>query len=223
LTVLWAKRFWDWGRGLVLAAAILCYLAALLVHNTFGLYREAPHKQLDHEAEKLLSATGTTQQWNMFAPNVGTVSYSPIVVLVMRDGSRVALHSIVEPELPNWDQDYPIPNEIDADSGQRLYAWRFHAGDGRIRKYESRAASTEFGWWKVRTDYARWKAEQWISEDPSRRPKLKRIELWRAKLRHTGYGRRLHCESTEILNIYPQSNPALWPIPIDYTYPFYRL
>lgn len=220
--MVWLSRIWRWASGLLVGAFVVVYLAALLLHNTFNIH-EHPQgdtlRELNSHAHNLLSAAGTTQRWNMFAPNVGTLSYSPIVVIVFKDGSRVSLHSIVEPDLPGWDGASPIPNHVEGDA--RLYAWRFHVADGRIRKYESRATETDPIWSAIRTNYTRWRAETWLLENPGRKRDIARIELWRTLIRHPGYGRELHCETVELLPIYPQIDP-LWPVPVDRTFPFYR-
>ncbi|MCB9934868.1 MAG: hypothetical protein H6840_04165 [Planctomycetes bacterium] len=216
------SRIWRWASGLFVGAFVVVYLAALLLHNTFNIHEHPQDdtlRMLDGNSQRLLSATGTTQRWNMFAPNVGTLSYTPIVVIVFKDGSRVALHSIVEPELPNWEGATPIPNEVEGDA--RLYAWCFHIADGRIRKYESRAANAEPAWRGIRTNFTRWRAEAWLRENPGRRADIARIELWRAKVRHPGYGHELCCESVELLPIFPQAETH-WPVKVDYTFPFYR-
>lgn len=215
------KQIWKWGSGLAIALLICAYIATLLVHNVSNLYREAPDPDLDRHAENILSATGTSQRWNMFAPNVGTFSHSPVVIIVMKDGSRIALHSIVEPDTPNWTEPFLIPNDADAET--RLYDWRFHAGDGRIRKYESRVVNPEPGWSRLRTIYTRQRAEQWIADNPGRKKDITRIELWRVKIRHPGYGQPLCCESVEVLILDPWSEGDRWPVPIDRSYPFYRI
>jgi hypothetical protein len=208
---------WKWCSGLVVGLFVAAYVAALLVHNTCNLVGEG--SRIDRASDYALSATGTTQRWNMFAPNVGTLSYSPIVVLVFRDGRRVALHSEVEPDLPLWGESRPIPNEVKGDA--RNYDWRFHLGDGRIRKFESRVASYQDQWWRVRTTYARWRAAKWLAENPGKRTHLLRIELWRCKIRHPGYGSVLQCETVEVLPLRPHADVPLWPVRIDPTYPPY--
>ncbi|MCA8913412.1 MAG: hypothetical protein KDB82_17060 [Planctomycetes bacterium] len=207
-----------WGSGIVVGLFVFAYVATLLAENTCNLLNDPP-KDIDRKSTQLLSAVGTTQRWNMFAPNVGTLSYSPIVVIVFKDGSRLALHSIVEPELPGWDHKYPIPNDVEGDV--RNYAWRFHVGDGRIRKYETRAASSKPGWWKVRTNYTRWRVQKWLDAHPDRKDQIARVELWRAKIRHPGNGRVLNCESVEVLPISPGMDPD-WPVKIDPFFPLYR-
>jgi hypothetical protein len=215
------KQLWKWGSGLVIGLLVCAFIATLLVHNISNLFAKAPNAELKKHADNLLSATGTTQRWNMFAPNVGTFSHSPVVVIVMHDGSRVALHSIVEPDTPNWTEPFLIPNEEGAEA--RRYAWRFHIGDGRIRKYESRVASHDYAWSRLRTIYTRKRAQEWIDENPGRRKDISRIELWRVKIRHPGYGQPLCCESIEVMSLEPWSEGDRWPVPIDPTYPFYRM
>ena len=221
--MVWLGRLWRWGSGLVIAAFVVVYLSAVLLHNTFHLFDNLPSsgppgsmQALIAKSDKLstdaLTATGTSQRWNMFAPNVGTLSYSPIVVIVFKDGGRLALHSPVEPELPGWDKAYPITNDVEG--AAREYNWRFHWADGRIRKFESRAASVKPNWWKVRTTYTRWRAQRWIDQHPERKDEILRIELWRAKIRHPGYGRSFTCEAVEILPVSPRSDP-LWPIDVE--------
>jgi hypothetical protein len=216
-----AHKLWRWSSGLVLGLAVTTYILALVVHNLENLTPRESARELKDQSDKLLSAVGATQQWNMFAPNVGTISYSPVVVIVMKNESRVALHSIVEPDMPNWEEPFLLPNETEGDA--RLYEWRFHIGDGRLRKYESRAASPEFIHRRIRTTYTRWRAEGWIAENPGRRKDVRRIELWRVKIRHPGDGLPLCCESTEVMPIYPWFEGDDWPVPIDPTYPFYRM
>lgn len=210
-----AAKAWRWASTLVVALFVAAYLLTLLVHNSYNLV-DAPDSDLDRLSGKLLTATGTSQRWNMFAPNVGTVSYSPVVVLVFHDGKRIALHSEVEPDLPGWDGPDVIPNNYEGDA--RNYAWRFHLADGRIRKFESRAASYKDEWWRVRTTYTRWRAVKWLKEHPGKRQHLQRIELWRCVIRHPGYGRVLHCESVEVLPLRPYVEGKKWPILIDPAY-----
>jgi hypothetical protein len=214
-------QLWKWGSGIFIGLLVCAYVATLVVHNTFNLFRDAPDPTLERLADNLLSATGTSQRWNMFAPNVGTFSHSPVVVLVMKDGSRVAIHSIVEPDTPNWTEPFLIPNE--APDEQRLYDWRFHIGDGRIRKYESRVVAPDYAWSRIRTIYARQRAEQWLAEHPGRKKDLQRIELWRVKIRHPGNGNVLCCESVEVMTLSPWGEGDRWPCKIDPTYPFYRM
>lgn len=206
---------WRWAGGLATGLFVCAYITTLVVHNIAGI-ADAESSGPGSFSKRLLTATGTTQRWNMFAPNVGTVSYSPIVVLVFRDGKRLALHSDVEPELPGWAGPDVLPN--DATGEVRNYSWRFHLADGRIRKYESRAASYASEWWRVRSVYARWKATEWLKSNPGQRERLLRIELWRCAIRHPGYGNALHCESVEILPLSPYAEKERWPIPIDSTY-----
>jgi hypothetical protein len=215
------KQLWKWGSGVVIGLLVVAYIATLLVHNVSNLYREAPDKDLKRYSDNALTALGTSQQWNMFAPNVGTHSYSPVVVIVMKDGGRIVLHSIVEPDTPNWTEPFLIPADAGADV--RAYDWRFHIGDGRIRKYESRAASAEFAQRRIRTIYARFRAQEWIARNPDRKEDIKRIELWRVKIRHPGDGCELCCEAVEVLSLDPWSEGDRWPVPIDPQYPFYRM
>jgi hypothetical protein len=140
-------------------------------------------------------------------------------VIVFNDGSRVCLHSIVEPDLPGWQGESLIPNDVDDD--QRQYEWRFHLGDGRLRKFESNAAKTDSAWTTLRTYYTRWRATRWLEENPGRRDDVQRIELWRAAIRHPGYGRELCCESVEIMPVYPHFDPQ-WPVRVDESFPLYR-
>jgi hypothetical protein len=214
------RQIWNWASGLVICALMCAFIATLLVHNISNLYAKAPDEDLKKYSDNLLSATGTMQRWNMFAPNVGTFSHSPVVVIVMKDDSRVALHSIVEPDTPNWTEPFLIPNEEGDDA--RQYEWRFHFGDGRIRKYESRVASPDPGWSQIRTIYTRKRAQEWITDNPGRKKDIQRIELWRVKIRHPGYGQPLCCESVEVLNVHPWGEGDRWPVQIDPTYPFYR-
>lgn len=216
-------RIWRWARGLVVGGFVVGFLTILLSYNIFNLiepenfdptYAPAWKKKCTYT----LTALGTNQRWNMFAPNVATRSYSPVVVLQMKDGERIAIHSIVEPELPNWHGPGLIPNKVTGEA--RDYIWRLHLLDGRIRKLESKVIKPEFRYWKTRTIYARWQAQQWIADNPGRRKDIKRIELWRAKIKHPGEGRTLSCESTHVMRIFPQWDP-LWPVAIDYDYPFY--
>lgn len=216
--MLLAAGIWRWGSGLAIAVLVVVYLSALLVHNACNL-TDQPPKEIDKQTTEILTATGTSQRWNMFAPNVGTLSYSPIVVIVFKDNSRLALHSVVEPDLPNWDHKYPIPNDIEGDA--RIYDWRMHIADGRIRKYETRAASSKPGWWKVRTNYTRWRVNKWLELHPESKSNILRVELWRAKIRHSGEGRVLTCESVEILPIHPALDPD-WPVRVDPFFPLYR-
>ena len=217
--MVWLQRLWKWGSALTVGVFVAGYLLTLVAHNIYRIFDNSPNSEWENRGIKVLSATGTTQRWNMFAPNVGTFSYSPIVVLVFEDGSRISLHSQVEPDLPGWDGGAPIPNTVEGDA--RNYEWRFHFADGRIRKFESNASKTDAGWFMLRTHYARWRATTWLEQHPDRRKDLRRIELWRAAIRHPGYGNELHCESTEILTIYPQLD-GKWPIPIDTGFPYYR-
>ena len=211
-------NIWRWGAGGVLGLLVAGYVLTLVVHNTYNL--TGPSKSpIDEYSGKILSATGTHQRWNMFAPNVGTLSYSPIVVVVFKDGKRLALHSHVEPDLPNWAEDGLIPNDLEGEA--RDYSWRFHLGDGRIRKFESKAASAQDKWWRVRATFTRWRASKWLEENPGMRDKVKRFELWRCKIRHPGYGRKLHCEAVEVLPVRPYVEGDKWPIVIDPTYPPY--
>lgn len=210
-----AAKLWRYACGTVVGLFVSAYVLTLLVHNTYNLV-EVPDSDIDRMSGKLLTATGTSQRWNMFAPNVGTVSYSPIVVVVFRDGTRLALHSQVEPDLPGWTDPGVIPNDYEGDA--RDYAWRFHVGDGRIRKYESRAASYKDEWWRVRTAYTRWRAVKWLNENPDQRRHVQRFELWRCVIRHAGYGRELSCESVEVLPLRPYVEGKKWPIWIDPMY-----
>ena len=211
-------KIWRWASGLVIGVFVVVYVSALLSHNTLNLVK-ADGSKVDELSRKVLTATGTQQRWNMFAPNVGTLSYSPIVVLAFRDGRRIALHSNVEPDMPGWTGPDVIPNDLEGD--RRNYAWRFHLGDGRFRKYENRAASHQNQWWRVRARYARWRATKWLSEHPHERRNLVRIELWRCVIRHPGYGNVLHCESVEVLPVSPYIEGDKWPIIIDPVYPPY--
>lgn len=213
-----AGIIWRWASGIVVGVFVAAYVLTLLVHNAFNL-TDTTGSKFDVLSTKVLTATGTSQRWNMFAPNVGTVSHSPIVVLVFKDGRQIALHSQVEPDMPGWEGPGLIPNDLTGDA--RNYSWRFHLADGRIRKFESRAASYQDEWWRVRTTYARWRAVKWINEHPEERKNLARIELWRCVIRHPGYGRVLHCESVEVLPLRPYIEGKKWPIPIDPVYPPY--
>ncbi|MBZ0135088.1 MAG: hypothetical protein K8I27_01795 [Planctomycetes bacterium] len=211
-------QIWRWGGMSIVGAFVACYVGALLAHNALGLVGNN-ESELGDFSGKVLSATGTSQRWNMFAPNVGTLSYSPIVVLAFKDGRRIALHSSVEPDMPNWTETFPIPNGVRG--AVRNYSWRFHVADGRIRKYESRAASELPEWWRVRTAYARWRATKWLAEHPGEREKLQRVELWRCKIRHPGYGEVLHCETVEVMPVSPYAEGKLWPVAVDPTFPPY--
>lgn len=214
----------KWGQAAVVTTFVVGYLGVLLAYNTFNIVPpDAIHEEIAPGLKKkctyCLTGLGTNQQWNMFAPNVGTVSHSPVVVLQMKDGERIALHSVVEPELPGWEGPGLIPNNLEGDA--RKYRWKLHLMDGRIRKLESKATRTDFSYWKARTVYARWRAARWIEENPRRKDEIARIELWRARLRHPGYGHEFTCESCQVLHIYPHWDP-LWPIPIDHGFPMYH-
>lgn len=210
---------WRWISGVVIACLVITYLGALLTHNLINLAGRDKAPKAADASLKLLTAAGTNQQWNMFAPNVGTISVSPVVVIVMTNGRRIALRSSVEPELDGWERTKLIPH--DAGPEARRYRWMLHFGNGRIRKYESRAASTDPGWWRIRTTYARWRATKWLEENPEQRDNVERIELWRSTIRHPGYGRELCCESMQMIPITPQFD-SRWPVRVDLSFPMYR-
>ena len=217
--MIWLRRIWTWGSSLIVGVFVVGYLSTLLLHNTFRLFEDSPSNWLESRTSKVMSATATTQRWNMFAPNVGTLSYSPIVVIVFKDGRRVSLHSIVEPDMPGWTGSSPIPNDVEGE--QRLYDWRFHIGDGRIRKFESNAAKSERAWSVLRTNYTRWRATRWLQAHPGRKKDVQRIELWRTAIRHPGYGGELRCDWVELLPLYPYTDDQ-WPVPVDPLFPLYR-
>ena len=102
---------WRWISGVVIACLVITYLGALLTHNLINLAGRDKAPKAADASLKLLTAAGTNQQWNMFAPNVGTISVSPVVVIVMTNGRRIALRSSVEPELDGWERTKLIPHD----------------------------------------------------------------------------------------------------------------
>jgi hypothetical protein len=177
--------------GLVVAAFCLCHLGSLLEWNLrYPLGDNRFEDVLGAEtSRKLHELTGKwcrtfacEQRWNMFS-NVGASSDVPLIVLVRKNGTRVLLHSDLEPELvsPPPGGDY-LSGSLSEE--QREVNWRFNFGNGRIRKMEDNVLSGPQGYSSARFSYIRYRLREYLAASGESADNIVHIDLQRLRVIH---------------------------------------
>ena len=183
-----------WVLGIAIAVFVVVHVASLLLINLDKVlpddalvqrsnFRETPELNDDllTPARYYASATRTEQRWNMFSPNVGKRFSVPVVMLELKHAKYEYLHSPVEGDLI---QHVNLARDIrKIPESQRQYEWKFHMGDGRLRKMESKFTRPKH-FHIERTVYTRWRINQWLEANPEKRDQLLRVHLLRVTVRY---------------------------------------
>lgn len=179
------------GGGLVVAAFCLCHLGSLLEWNLRyplgdkpfeNVLGAEPSRKLHELTGKWCRAFACEQRWNMFS-NVGASSDVPLIVIVRKNGTRVLLHSDLEPDLVN------PPSSGDYLSGslsdeQRQVEWRFNFGNGRIRKMEDNVLSGPQGYSGARFTYVRYRLREYLAASGESADSILQVDLHRLRVQH---------------------------------------
>ncbi len=200
---------WRVLKGFLIAILVSVHTVAIVIASSDALLKNDPLGELDDHAHHLLTATGTTQRWNMFSPNVGNTSATPVLLIVFKDGRRTLVHSPAEP----LSQVLSVEDYLSKDlaDNKRTLDWVVHIGDGRRRKLDSRAAVPDYAFSLQRTVYARWMLEGYLRENPHEQGNVDRVDLFRARLAHVGSGDVPRLEGFDYMFIYPELDAELWP------------
>ncbi|MBK8205814.1 MAG: hypothetical protein IPK87_03350 [Planctomycetes bacterium] len=200
---------WRIVKGLVIATLVIVHTAAIIVGCADPLLKNDPLGDFDDYANHLMTATGTAQRWNMFSPNVGNSSATPVLLIVFKDGRRTLVHSPAEPLSTTLTVEDYLSKDLAAD--KRTLNWLVHIGDGRRRKLDSRAAVPDYAFSHQRTVYARWMLEGYLRENPAEQGNVARVDLFRARVAHVGGGDVPRLEGFDYMFIYPELDAKRWP------------
>ncbi|MCC7508915.1 MAG: hypothetical protein IT464_06040 [Planctomycetes bacterium] len=200
---------WRVIKGCVVATLVIVHTAAIVIGCADPLLKNDPLGELDDYADHLTTATGTSQRWNMFSPNVGNSSATPVLLIVFKDGRRTLVHSPAEPLSATLSVEDYLSKDLASE--KRTLNWLVHIGDGRRRKLDSRAAVPDYAFSLQRTVYARWMLEGYLRENPHEQGHVARVDLFRARVAHVGGGDVPRLEGFDYMFIYPELDAERWP------------
>ncbi len=138
-------------------------------------------------------ATGALQAWGMFAPNVGSWSDTPTIVVYYVGGEEEILYSTTQPRLRNVDPGvnfltaFPSLEERKKSGEDHLLDcnWRLHVLDARIRKVEFYVTQyDQYGLWAYRRAYIRWRLVEHLRSHPQRQGTLDHAQLYSVRYEH---------------------------------------
>lgn len=210
------KKVWRLVCGVAAAVLVVGHTGALIggaINRLLagqGNVAAAPkYNSVDRVVGSLLTATGTLQRWHMFSPNVGGSDWAPVLVITLKDRSRVLIHSPATPPMIDPAADLRFDAALGPD--QSRMEWVFHFNDGRRRKLDTRILDPVAGKrWMQSTTYARWMLCRYLRDNPGVESQIKCADLYGIEVVFYGDEPLPRRGRYYYSYIYPQFDP-LWP------------